>query len=32
MGVGIPTESVHAALLQLRRGLNSYRASLQVNA
>jgi len=32
MGVGIPTESVKAALPQLERGLNSYRASLQVSA
>jgi aspartate/methionine/tyrosine aminotransferase len=32
MGVGIPTESVLAALPQLERGLASYRASLQVSA
>ena len=31
-GVGIPTESVQAALSQLERGLNSYRESLQVSA
>jgi aspartate/methionine/tyrosine aminotransferase len=32
MGVGIPTESVQAALPQLERGLESYRASLEVSA
>jgi aspartate/methionine/tyrosine aminotransferase len=32
IGVGIPTESVQAALPQLERGLESYRASLQVSA
>jgi len=32
MGIGIPTESVQAALPQLARGLESYRASLQVSA
>jgi aspartate/methionine/tyrosine aminotransferase len=32
MGIGIPTESVRAALPQLERGLNSYRASLQTSA
>src|SRR5712671_2387224 len=32
VGVGIPTESVQAALPQLERGLNSYRASLQIRA
>jgi aspartate/methionine/tyrosine aminotransferase len=32
VGVGTPTESVREALPQLERGLNSYRASLQVRA
>jgi len=32
MGVGIPTKSVQAALPQLERALESYRASLQVSA
>jgi aspartate/methionine/tyrosine aminotransferase len=32
VGVGIPTESAQAALSQLERGLDSYRASLQISA
>jgi aspartate/methionine/tyrosine aminotransferase len=32
VGVGTPTESVREALPQLERGLNSYRAALQVRA
>jgi hypothetical protein len=32
MGVGILTESVEAALPQLERGLESYRASLEISA
>jgi hypothetical protein len=32
MGVGVPTESVQAALPQLERGLESYRASLEISA